>query len=443
MCQVPFCTAGLQQVRAPRVDGTGPAGAGKTKSCGVGGGRLPLNCAARRGGVAWGGNLHLLHPCRRSVATRLCRQNFTHAAPLLFGARPAFTPSPRALMQPRLDATTSCLAAAASLLLSFISFCLSSLCGSRLAMSVFPPLPSDSDSDGAAAFALPSDPDSDDAALPQQNAKPRAQAPRPAANRRRPAKSRTPMRSAGILGDPRGPAPRGDLRGSKGSAPSPRRARRWSPPPSLGHLGSTRGVLLELFAGTGSVGKSFASHGWLVVSLDITDKGGYTPTLLVNILHWAYKDAFPKHHFRVVWASPPCEHYSLARTTAATPRDLPFYDSLVRKSLEIVEWFQPEYYFIENPASGLLRTRPVIQGEQWLDVDYCMYGCEYRKRTRLWGVFPPAWTPLPLCRGNCWSCTSSGTGRHRSTAQRGSGWSLNQLHHIPSRLMDDIVKSIG
>jgi hypothetical protein len=204
-----------------------------------------------------------------------------------------------------------------------------------------------------------------------------------------------------------------------------------------------RGVLLELFAGTGSVGKSFASHGWLVVSLDITDKGGYTPTLLVDILRWAYKDAYPPRHFRVMWASPPCEHYSLARTTASTPRDLPFYDSLVERSLEIIGFFKPEYYFLENPASGLLRTRPVIQEESWVDVDYCSYGCEYRKRTRLWGVFPPSWKPLPLCRANCWSCTSSGTGRHRSTAQRGSGWSLHQLHHIPSRLMDDIVKSIG
>ena len=300
-------------------------------------------------------------------------------------------------------------------------------------MSAFPPLPSDSDTDGG--FALPSDSESDGAAPPQATVSAKSEKsrrPRPAtivANRRLPVK-----RPRAVI--------RGDLRGSTGSAPSPRRAR-WCPRPSLGHLGTTRGVLLELFAGTGSVGKSFASHGWLVVSLDITDKGGYTPTLLVNILYWAFKDAFPPHHFRVVWASPPCEHYSLARTTASTPRDLPFYDSLVQKSLDIVDYYKPEFYFIENPASGLLRTRPVIQEEQWLDVDYCMYGCEYRKRTRLWGVFPPAWHPLPLCRRTCWSCTSSGTGNHRSTAQRGSGWSLNQLHHIPSRLMDELVKSIG
>lgn len=286
----------------------------------------------------------------------------------------------------------------------------------------FPPLP-DSDSDDG--VALPSDSGSDGAMTLPQLLATTANAPR---SRRRPAIKVT-VDKRRLLAKRLVAAPlviSGD--------------RLRSGPPAAC---STRDVILELFAGTGSVGKCFASHGWQVISLDITDKGGYSPTHLANILHWAYTDAYAPHHFRVVWASPPCEHYSLARTTAKTPRDLPFYDSLVQKSLEIIKYFKPEFYFIENPASGLLRTRPVIQGEQWRDVDYCTYGCEYRKRTRLWGVVPPAWQPRPLCRADCWSCTSSGTGKHRSTAQRGSGWSLNQLHHIPAMLMDDIVKSVG
>ena len=220
------------------------------------------------------------------------------------------------------------------------------------------------------------------------------------------------------------------IRGARG-LPDRSRSRSKSPSPR-----SPRRIL-ELFSGTGSVGKTFKAHGWEVVSLDITDQGGYTPTHMVDILSWDFIEAYPSRYFEVVWASPPCEHYSIARTTALTPRNLPYYDSLVAKSLDIIKHFRPKYYFIETPASGLLRTRSVIKGERWLDVDYCMYGSEYRKRTRIWGVFPSAWTPA-----DCWSCVASGSRKHKSTAQRGSGWSLNQLHHIPQALVEELASSI-
>ena len=91
--------------------------------------------------------------------------------------------------------------------------------------------------------------------------------------------------------------------------------------------------LLELFAGTGSVGEAFQQAGYDVVSLDITDKGGKKPTIQIDIMDWDFKQ-YPPGTFSVVWASPPCEHYSLARTTAKTPRDFPYYDALVEKTLE-------------------------------------------------------------------------------------------------------------
>jgi hypothetical protein len=46
----------------------------------------------------------------------------------------------------------------------------------------------------------------------------------------------------------------------------------------------------------------------------------------------------------------------------ARPRRLDEGDALVRKALEIIAYFDPPAWFMENPHSGLLRKREVVAG---------------------------------------------------------------------------------
>ena len=101
---------------------------------------------------------------------------------------------------------------------------------------------------------------------------------------------------------------------------------------------------------------------------------------------------------------------------------------------------QPKVWFLENPDSGLLKTREVVQGLPFAIVDYCMYGASYRKRTRIWTN--ANWRPMMCDRSHLVD------GRHTKTAQRGGrgGWSgddrftLDELHRLPAALCDEIFE---
>lgn len=138
--------------------------------------------------------------------------------------------------------------------------------------------------------------------------------------------------------------------------------------------------VLELFSGTGSVGKVCKEIGWDVVSLDIDERAD----IVCDILKWDYK-VYPKDYFSLIWASPPCDEYTCMNFCRPEKiPDLEGADKLVLKTLEIIDYFNPEIWFIENPQTGLLKTRSFMKDLPYYDVDYCMYGHLARKRTRIW-----------------------------------------------------------
>jgi hypothetical protein len=196
---------------------------------------------------------------------------------------------------------------------------------------------------------------------------------------------------------------------------------------------------LELFSGTGSISKVLRERGWECLTLDANPKA--QPDILTDIRQWDFTQ-FPPGYFDYIHMSPCCTHFSRARTSAKTPRDLEGADSLVKAGLAIIEYFQPKWWTCENPESGLLKTRPFMQGLPYFDVDYCQFGSPFRKRTRFWGNVP---LETKLCK---WNCPVSDGKRHFNTAQRlwGHGrrgldreFSQNELFCIPRRLCEAIA----
>tara|TARA_R100000951_G_C2652318_1_gene184779 strand:+ start:1598 stop:2368 length:771 start_codon:yes stop_codon:yes gene_type:complete len=153
---------------------------------------------------------------------------------------------------------------------------------------------------------------------------------------------------------------------------------------------------LELFCGTKSFGKVVESLGHNVISVDLLKK--FNPTHCVNILDFDYKQ-YDKNKFDIIWASPPCQYYShlqccrmnkidkngIKFTPEVLEEHMKNSDKIVAKTLEIINYFKPELWFMENPQTGKLKSRDIVKDLNYYDVDYCMYSdFGYKKRTRIW-----------------------------------------------------------
>ena len=102
--------------------------------------------------------------------------------------------------------------------------------------------------------------------------------------------------------------------------------------------------LLELFSGTGSVGTVAKDMGWDVVSLDL--KGA---DINSDILQWKYKK-YPVKYWDMIWASPPCTEYSIAKQTGV--RKIEEANRIVIKTLEIIKYLSPEFGLWKIPKQG-------------------------------------------------------------------------------------------
>lgn len=197
--------------------------------------------------------------------------------------------------------------------------------------------------------------------------------------------------------------------------------------------------LLELFKGTGSVGNAVGSHFDEVISLDFDPK--CNATICVDILKWDYK-VYPVGYFDYIWASPDCREYSSMRNIIKKPRDLELADSIVLKTLEIIDYFKPKVWFIENPDSSMLKTRPFMEELPYVICDYCQFAnWGYRKRTRIW----TNQNGLSNVLCNRATCQNMEGTHHKSmigNTRKGMNGSQgkDKLHRIPPKLVKYLFK---
>lgn len=167
--------------------------------------------------------------------------------------------------------------------------------------------------------------------------------------------------------------------------------------------------VLELFAGTRSIGKAFESRGHEVYSVE-WDKRFENINLYADIMTVTAEQII-KEFGRpdVIWASPDCTTYSVAAISTHRRREpngnlspvteyAVFCDLVNQHVVDLIKELKPKYYFIENPVGGL-RKMNFMQELPRYTVTYCQYGERRQKPTDIWTNHPNPKFKEPCKRG--------------------------------------------
>lgn len=201
--------------------------------------------------------------------------------------------------------------------------------------------------------------------------------------------------------------------------------------------------VLELFAGSRSIGCVAEDLGMEVFSTDINDfeKIDY----VVDILEFDYRKVPFKPD--IIWASPPCTSFSVASLGhhweyIDKKIHVPKTDSaklgikLVMRTLDIIDHFKPRYWFMENPR-GVLRKLPIVKDLKRQTVTYCQYGDERMKPTDIW-TNSENWIPRPTCKNGDPCHVSAPRGSQTGTQGRKGAYERSK---VPKELCLEILKS--
>lgn len=140
-------------------------------------------------------------------------------------------------------------------------------------------------------------------------------------------------------------------------------------------MDNSKKIILDLCGGTGAWSKPYKEAGYDVrlITLPQYDVFEYIHVLPENIYG--------------ILAAPTCTMFSLARTTAKTPRDFRGGMALVNACMAIIQEARIrgglKFWALENPM-GYLRQ---FLGKPPLTFDPSDYGASYTKKTDLWGYY--------------------------------------------------------
>ena len=203
--------------------------------------------------------------------------------------------------------------------------------------------------------------------------------------------------------------------------------------------------VLELFAGTRSIGKAFEKRGHEVFSVD-WNKDFENINLYADISTLTADDilsVFGKPD--IIWASPDCTSYSIAAISkhrrkepsgnlAPVSEYAKFCDKANKHLLELIKQLNPKYFFIENPRGGL-RKMDFMRGLPRYTVTYCQYGDKRQKPTDIFTNHPfPNFKPMCKRGASCHEAAPRGS---KTGTQGVKGHILRSV--IPAELCDYIV----
>ena len=157
--------------------------------------------------------------------------------------------------------------------------------------------------------------------------------------------------------------------------------------------------VLELFAGTRSIGKAFEKHGHEVYSIE-WNKDFDNIDWHEDIGKITAQDIIDRFgHPDVIWASPDCTSYSLAAISHHRVKNketgnldpitdyAKFCDDVNAHVVDLIHELNPKYFFIENPRGGLCNMI-FMQGIPKYLVTYCQYGDTRMKPTHIFTNYP-------------------------------------------------------
>jgi len=203
--------------------------------------------------------------------------------------------------------------------------------------------------------------------------------------------------------------------------------------------------VLELFAGSCTFTNEAKKLGYNTFTTDYKKFDGVD--YVVDILEFDTS----KVPFKptLIWASPPCTYFSVASigkhwNKDHTPKSKNALIGVeyVKKTLDIINYFKPKYWYIENPR-GKLRKLEVVKGLEKVTVWYCQYGDDRAKPTDIWSnniksiYNSNGWQPRKECFNGNKNC-------HHQLAPRGSRTGTQGLkgNYERSKLPVELCKEI-
>lgn len=163
--------------------------------------------------------------------------------------------------------------------------------------------------------------------------------------------------------------------------------------------------ILELYAGTRSIGKAFEELGHEVFSIDYDEQheniDWYADINDVTAEEILKRFGKPD----IIWASPDCTTYSIAaishhriKEESGNLKPKSEYaaqcDITNSHTHTLIKELKPKFWFIENPRGGM-RKMDFMKGLPRYTVTYCQYGDERMKPTDIWTNHPnPKFKPM-------------------------------------------------